>query len=107
MPVDIAKIKGLTSTQVLVSRKQHGENLLSYKKENSFLKIFIGIFKEPMAILLLVAIAIYLASGDFTNGIFLALAVFAISAISLYQDLEEQECTRKVEIILSAELQGD
>lgn len=96
MPIDSEKIKGLTDNQVLVSRKQHGENLLSYQKENSFLKIVIGVFKEPMVILLLVAIAIYIASGDFTNGIFLAFAVVAISAISLYQDSRSRDALEEL-----------
>ena len=94
--MDIAKTQGLTSAEVLASRKQHGENLLSYKKENVFIKIVIGVFKEPMVILLLVAIAIYLVNGDFANGIFLAFAVVVISAISLYQDSRSRNALERL-----------
>ena len=96
MAFDIKKTPGLTSYQVLLARKEYGLNLLSYKKEHAFFRIFLGLFKEPMVILLLVAIAIYLISGDFANGIFLAFAVVLISTISLYQDSRSRNALEKL-----------
>ncbi|MGF1923168.1 MAG: HAD-IC family P-type ATPase, partial [Bacteroidia bacterium] len=96
MLTDSAKVKGLSSEQVLLARQTHGENKLSYKKENGILQLLIGIFKEPMVILLLIAISIYFVSGDFADGIFLALAVILISAISFFQDSRSKNALEKL-----------
>jgi len=96
MALDIAKITGLSDLQVLAARKAYGANLLAYKKENRYLRIITGLFKEPMVILLLVAIIIYILSGDFANGMFLAFAVILISAISLYQDSRSRNALEKL-----------
>ena len=94
--INITKTLGLTRHQVLLAREKYGPNILSYKKENSFLRIILSLFKEPMIILLLVAIAIYLISGDLANGIFLAFAVVLISTISLYQDSRSRNALAKL-----------
>ena len=86
----------LTSHQVLLAREKYGPNILSYKKENGFIRIILSLVKEPMVILLLVAIAIYLISGDLANGIFLAFAVVLISTISLYQDSRSRNALAKL-----------
>ena len=96
MAFDITKTPGLTRNQVLLARKEYGVNLLAYKKEYHFLRIILSLFKEPMVILLLTAIAIYLISGDLANGIFLAFAVVLISTISLYQDSRSRNALAKL-----------
>jgi Ca2+-transporting ATPase len=96
MPLDVSKIQGLSSQQVLLARNKYGQNLLSFKKESRFLGIVIALFKEPMLILLLVAIIIYTISGDFANGVFLAFAVVLIAAISLYQDSKSRGALEKL-----------
>ena len=53
-PIDFG-IKGLSDEAVKHSRKKHGENSLSYKRDNSFLDALKSIAQEPMVILLMVA----------------------------------------------------
>jgi len=77
---------GLTPTEVLRSRALHGANKLVYKKQWRFWVSLKSIVKEPMTLLLLAASSIYFASGEFTDGFFLAGAIVLIASISLYQD---------------------
>ena len=79
-------ITGLTNEQVDASRKEHGINSFYYKKENSFIEALKSIAKEPMVILLLIASSIYFITGNFGDGVFLAIAIVLVGSISLFQD---------------------
>ena len=79
-------IKGLTNGQVILAREKHGQNALNYKRENGVFAAIKNLAKEPMIILLLVAALIYFVSGKTGDGIFLAVAILLVSAISLFQD---------------------
>ena len=89
-------ITGLTDEQVTLARKKFGSNLLDYKKENGFLETLLGILKEPMTILLLVAASIYFISGQSGDGIFLVAAILFITSISLYQDKRSKNALEKL-----------
>lgn len=80
------EIKGLTQQQIDESRAKYGVNSFEHKVENSILKTIKTLLAEPMVILLFVAAAIYFINGSYGDGIFLAIAIVLISAISLYQD---------------------
>lgn len=86
MPLNNFNIKGLTHQQVILARKQHGNNQLTYKRENGFLGALKNLAKEPMVVLLLATSSIYFMTGSVGDGIFLASAIILVSAISLYQD---------------------
>ncbi|XZF15710.1 cation-translocating P-type ATPase [Chitinophagaceae bacterium MMS25-I14] len=79
-------IKGLSDEQVLLSRQKHGANIVLYRKQHPLQRIVIQLVKEPMVLLLLAAAAIYFFTGDTANGIFLAVAIIFVAAISLYED---------------------
>ena len=91
-------IKGLTANQVLEARKVHGQNILRFKTESGFLYLIKNLIKEPMVILLLVTSSIYFITGNSGDGIFLAIAIVLVSAISLYQDSRSREALAKLEI---------
>lgn len=80
------ELVGLNGNQVDESRKRHGSNSFTHKTEYSFLKKIKTLLTEPMVILLLVASVIYFITGSVGDGVFLAIAIVLISAISLYQD---------------------
>ena len=80
------QIKGLTNAQVEQSRVQNGSNSLNYQNKNSFLSSVIEMVKEPMFLLLVTATSIYFITGDYGNGIFMAIAIALVSTISLYQE---------------------
>lgn len=80
------QIKGLSDDEVLQSRAKYGPNSLAHQDKNTFLTSLIEMVKEPMFLLLLTATSIYFITGDFGNGIFMAVAIVLVSAISLYQE---------------------
>lgn len=79
-------IKGLSADQVVKSRAEHGSNSLEHQDKNNFLNSVIEMVKEPMFLLLMMATAIYFITGDYGNGIFMAVAILLVSTISLYQE---------------------
>jgi Ca2+-transporting ATPase len=81
---------GLNEEQVITSRHLHGENKIEGKSKNGFLTTALGLIKEPMLVLLIVAAAIYFVTGARGEGLFMLGAIFAISAISIYQDAKSR-----------------
>lgn len=61
-------ILGLTDEQVILARRQYGQNQLDYKKENTFLDTVKRVAKDPMMLLLLLAASIYFISGKIADG---------------------------------------
>ncbi len=96
MAVENFNISGLTYDEVNQSRAIHGKNILTFKKENHFFEIIKSLAKEPMVSLLLVASIIYFISGKTGDGIFLALAIFLVATISLYQDSRSKSALEKL-----------
>ncbi|MEP7322698.1 MAG: cation-translocating P-type ATPase [Saprospiraceae bacterium] len=89
-------IQGLTNEQVILARKEFGQNTLKYKQENTVLDAIKNLAKEPMIILLLVAATIYFVSGKTGDGIFLAAAIVIVSVISLFQDSRSRNALLKL-----------
>lgn len=78
--------KGLSDEEVLISRKKNGENVLEDTSNKSFLDSLFETIKEPMLLLLLTATTIYFITGDYGDGIFMAIAILLVISISLYQE---------------------
>lgn len=83
--------KGLSSEEVIISRKKYGSNILTKKSNNSFFKLVIEALSDPIIKILLIALAIkilflFKESNIYeTLGIFFAVFLAAfISAISEY-----------------------
>ena len=89
-------IKGLSDQEVLLSRKNHGENVVVFKDENHLLKAILKFFKDPMILLLLVASIIYFISGKTADAIFLASAIVLVSGISSYQNARSRNALAKL-----------
>jgi Ca2+-transporting ATPase len=79
-------ISGLNKIEVEQSRTKNGLNSIEHQKKNNLLSSIIEMVKEPMFLLLLTATSIYFITADFGNGIFMAVAILLVSAISLYQE---------------------
>ncbi|PJJ06956.1 Ca2+-transporting ATPase [Flavobacterium sp. 1] len=79
-------ISGLNKVEVEQSRIKNGLNSLEHQKKNNLLSSIIEMVKEPMFLLLLTATSIYFITADYGNGIFMAIAILLVSAISLYQE---------------------
>lgn len=79
-------LRGLSNEEVIQSRQQHGSNSMEHNVKNQFLVSLIDMIKEPMFLLLLLATSVYFVTGEFGNGIFMAVAIVLVSTISLYQE---------------------
>ena len=79
-------LQGLSTEEVIQSRKKNGINSLEHQDKNHFLASLLEMVKEPMFLLLLTATSIYFITGDYGDGIFMAVAIILVSTISLYQE---------------------
>ncbi len=77
---------GLSSEEVILSREKNGSNSFEHQDKNHFLSSLIEMIKEPMFLLLLLATSIYFMIGEYSNGIFMLVAIILVSTISLYQE---------------------
>ena len=92
------EITGLTKEEVARSREKFGSNLIVLKKENRFFEIVKSIAGEPMVILLLAASILYFITGNTGDGIFLAVAIVLVSAISIFQDSRSRNALEKLKL---------
>ena len=90
---------GLTDDQVMEARKAHGANVQTKTGEHSGWKIFFGLLKEPMLILLIGVSVIYLILGQNSDAYFMIFAVVVVSGISFYQDHRSQNSLKALEAL--------
>jgi Ca2+-transporting ATPase len=90
------KIKGLNNEQVILARKQFGQNKLIYKKSNTIFDALKRIITDPMMIILLLASSIYFISGKMGDGIFLTVAIFFQASISMFQYSRSKNALKKL-----------
>lgn len=89
-------INGLSTNEVLASRKKHGQNAVILKEQNHFVKAIVKFLKDPMILLLFVASIIYFISGKIPDAIFLASAIVLVSLISSYQNARSHNALAKL-----------
>lgn len=78
--------KGLNKKEVLIRQKKYGKNILPKKEQDTIFKIFINEFKDPIIILLLVAIIASLIAGEIVDAIAIFLIVIIDSIMGTYQE---------------------
>lgn len=79
-------LAGLTTEQARLALAEHGRNQLPSRDHKTRWQLVLGLFREPMLVLLLVAAGLYTAFGDLGEAIALAISVVAIVAITLVQE---------------------
>lgn len=86
------KIVGLTDKQVLESRAEHGENLLTPPKRESLWKLFWEKFQDPIIRVLLVAAAvsfgISLTNGHYAETIGLFFAIILATVVGFWFEVD-------------------
>lgn len=90
-------LKGLTETEVEVSRKKYGYNTLGEIRKETWVNLLLSILKEPMLILLICVSFIYILIGDYNEALFMIAAIFAVTAISFYQDNRSKKALKELE----------
>ncbi len=80
------EIVGLTSNEVLSRRKIYGINALPKKKSDSFLKIFLHEFIDPIIILLIITIIFSIFIGEFVDAIVIAFIIIIDAIVGAVQE---------------------
>lgn len=93
MQIDLnsPKYKGLTEAEAAEKLRLEGYNELPSSKPKNFFSIAIGIFKEPMFLLLVACGTLYLILGDIQEGIMLLGFVFVVMGIEFYQEKKTEK----------------
>ena len=89
-------LQGLSTEEVIQSRKKNGSNSLEHQDKNHFITSLIEMVKEPMFLLLLLATSIYFITGEYSNGIFMLAAIVLVSTISLYQESKSRNAIEEL-----------
>jgi calcium-translocating P-type ATPase len=96
------KHSGLTDAEVLKSREEHGSNILTEHKQETFLHKLIENLKDPMIIILLVALAINVifwlcgfSEWYETVGIFLA--IILATFVSTFSEFRNESAFQKLQ----------
>ena len=93
---NLENIKGLTDEEVILSRESNGSNeLIKKKKEPLILKI-LGIFKEPMFLLLIIAASVYFIVGEYGDGIIMLVFVVAVCFIEFIQEAKTDKALEEL-----------
>lgn len=98
--------QGLSETQVIANRERYGENKLPEEKEDSYLKVFLKSFKEPIIIVLMGAVALSFFSsfysfqivGDRKHGLeslYEAIAIAILIIINAFVGFWQEISARK------------
>jgi P-type Ca2+ transporter type 2C len=93
---------GLTESEVMESRRQHGSNMLDLKEDRVFLQVLKEVVFEPMFILLLAACIIYFALGQYQEGIIMLIAIVIVAGISLFQEYRSRNAVKALREIAAA-----
>ena len=86
---------GLSSAEAQARLEREGYNELPSARQRSTPVIAIEVAREPMFLLLIASVSIYLALGDLREALVLSLSLFVISGITIFQE-------RKTERALAA-----
>lgn len=77
---------GLTSPEVIDSRKRHGSNQLYARRRHSWLHALLQVVREPMFMLLAAACAIYFAISDWTEAWLMFASILFVAGIEIVQE---------------------
>lgn len=77
---------GLSSAEVLSSRKKHGSNQSELKEKSRFFTVLIDVVFEPMFIILLLSSFLYFILGKYQEGVIMLVAIIIVSGISIFQE---------------------
>ncbi len=78
--------KGLSKKEVLERSQKYGRNILPQKEQDSILKTFLNEFKDPMIILLLVAIIISFIAGEVIDAVTILFIILIDAIMGTYQE---------------------
>ena len=91
---------GLTTDEVLASRREHGENVLTPPKRQSMWRLYLEKYEDPMVRILLVAAAVSLllsvVKHDYIETLGIFAAIFLATTVGFYF---ERDAARKFNVL--------
>ncbi|MBR1939646.1 HAD-IC family P-type ATPase [Candidatus Saccharibacteria bacterium] len=78
--------QGLSSSEVASRQNKYGKNILPKKARDSIIKIFFSEFKDPMVLLLVVAIIASVIAGEIVDAIVIAAIILIDAIVGTYQE---------------------
>ena len=94
------KRTGLTADEVLASRREHGENVLTPPRRQSMWRLYLEKYQDPMVRILLVASAVSLVlafvKNDFVETIGIIAAVILATTVGFYF---ERDAARRFDVL--------
>ncbi|MFA5163287.1 MAG: cation-translocating P-type ATPase [Patescibacteria group bacterium] len=94
-------LRGLSSQEASKRLESEGYNELPTEKKRRLLMIIGDILKEPMILLLLACVTIYLISGDKKESLVLAFSIFIIIFITIYQENKTEKALSALKSLAS------
>lgn len=92
---------GLSSQEAAKRIAADGYNELAKEKPRRLLMIILDIIKEPMILLLLACVGIYLVSGDRKESLVLSFSIFIIIFITIYQENKTEKALSALKSLAS------
>ena len=99
---DTTMSRGLSDSEVLESRRLHGDNVLTPPKKVSLWKLYLAKYDDPIIKILLIAAAVSLGlaffSGEFVETIGIFVAIILATTIGFYF---ERDAAKKFDVLTS------
>jgi len=100
MSANQPKLQGLSDEEVIRSRQQHGENMLTPPERESIWKLYLEKFKDPVIKVLLVAavlsLGISIIENEYAETIGIIFAIFLATGIGFYF---EYDASKKFDLL--------
>ncbi len=100
--MELYGIKGLSEAAVLKAKGNLWGEQLKKRSFPAWTGFLIGMIKEPMILLLLIASTFYLTSGQWQDGLFLSVSVIIVGAISFFQDARSRSALNSLKELTAA-----
>lgn len=95
--IQLPDITGLSGDQADELRRQFGRNVFERQRSGRLIRIFVGIIKEPMFVLLAIASSLYFILGDLPEGLMMLAAVALVTTISIYQEIKNSNALQALQ----------
>lgn len=99
------EFEGLTPEQVQRSRASNGENVLKLEKSGGFFHQLFDILQEPMILLLIAVVVIYISTGNYNEALFMGFALLIVLSISIYQDNRSKSALKALQQLTAPRVQ--
>jgi len=93
--------KGLTNEEVKKRQTKYGKNVLPKKEKDSVIKIFFNEFKDPIVLLLLVAILASFIAGEILDGFAILFIILIDIIMGTYQENKANNTAEALERLVT------